>query len=53
MMTNANAAIAVLEEIKASERDSNTRPLRYRCKAFPSELGFSKVGRALSRMHEP
>ena len=34
MMTYANAAITLLEKISNCERDSNPRPLRYRCNAL-------------------
>ena len=41
-MSDANAAITLLEKwpVKntGSERDSNPRPLRYRCNALPTEL---------------
>ena len=39
---NANAAVTLQEQrpekISSSERDSNPRPLRCRCSAFPTEL---------------
>ena len=43
MMIDANAAITPLEKkdlekISGVERDSNPRPLRYRCNALPTEL---------------
>jgi len=45
MMIDANAAITLLEKraqkIFRLERDSNTRPLRYGCNAFPTELSKS------------
>ena len=41
-MKDANAAIKLLEKwpenISGSERDSNPRPLCYRCNALPTEL---------------
>ena len=41
-MKDANAAMTLLEKrpenISGSERDSNPRPLRYRCNALPTEL---------------
>ena len=44
---NASAAATLLEqrpeEYSGSERDSNPRPLRYRCSAFPTESGRMRV----------
>ena len=42
-MNIANAAITILQKMTCktcvgSERDSNPRPLRYRCNALPTEL---------------